>query len=709
MIKSCKICGKLFNSKGRKFICDDQHYNTCIVCGKQFEVDRNTYTRTTCSKECVLQRNRDAAIARNSNKSTKWTNESSQGEYIKSCILCGSEFRTDSKSRTVCYNDHVVHCEICGEEFHVGPPNFYYKRTCSYSCAAELRAREHEAMYGTRSTLQRPDVLEKIRKSNLEKFGVENPLSSSEVREKIKLTCLEKFGVEFATQSDQMKSKSQATCLSKYGVKHALQSDEIRSRIAQTNLQKYGVENIFSSPEFRSHVQDLNQERYGVDHYVESDDFKKKRDATWAEKYGGNPWSCQDVRDKCNQTNLLLYGNIWPQCTDDVRQKQIDTFIAHRAAQIQDEDARQNYLEFKHDPKKYIEEHHRLGINIEDMAKDLGYSDGTMLYDYVHKHGMEDVLRWSGMSKMEQEILDFIHLLDPSIEVRVHDRTVIYPKELDLYLPQYKIGIECNPTITHNSTFVIGNVLGNLTYPVTPIDYHIMKTNRCEDQGVFLFHVFGYEWKNHKNVLLSMIQNLLGRNESKYYARKLNVREVSPKDAIQFLELNHRQGSANSLIRLGLYDGDMLVSLMTFGHARRTIGSPEDQSNNVIELIRFCNLVNTSVIGGASKLFKYYIQNYNPSKVVSFSDRAHTKGNLYSTLGFHEVSRSNPGYVWVNLSTNLYFNRLSCQKRNLPKLLGEPDLDTKNQTEEQIMSSRGFVQVFDSGTIRWEYNVNLNR
>ena len=706
MKKKCKLCGKEFEGKGRQSICNDTHYNTCIVCNKKFKVDKSTYMRLTCSKECQIQANRINAINRLKNK-PKTTNKTSAGKYLRTCILCGESFRSSGTKRNICYNDHIVACEICGKEFHIGPPDYQYKRTCSAKCAAELRARELESEYGVRSSLQKPEVIAKIKKTNLDRYGVENPLSSPEIREQIKATCVSKYGVEFATQSDSMKSKSRKTCLERYGVEVASQNEDIKQKIANTNLEKYGVDNIFKSDDFRIYMKRLMQDRYGVDYYTQTEDFKQKQSESWDKKYGGNPWSSKSVRDKCNCTNLKLYGDIWPQRTSKIKQKQLDSYIQHRADSIQDPVARENYLNFKKDPQKYIEEHSNLGIPISNIAEELGYSDGTLLYDYIHKHGLDSVLRWSGMSKMEQEVLDFIHQLDNTIEVKIHDRTVIYPKELDLYLPKYKLGIECNPTITHNSTYVLGNALGGLNVPPTPLNYHAIKTDMCQQKGIQLFHIFGYEWTNHKQVILSMIRNLLNKNIHKYYARNLSLKEVSYNDSILFLDANHRQGSAMSSIRLGLYEGNELISLMTFGKVRTTIGDLKSRNRGTVELIRFCNKLNTTVVGGASKLFKYFVSNYSFDKVISFSDKAHTKGNLYTILGFHFVHSSEPGYVWVNLATNLYFNRVSCQKHKLPKLFNQPNLDIENQTEQQIMSSKGFVQVFDSGTIRWEYEKKI--
>lgn len=90
--------------------------------------------------------------------------------------------------------------------------------------------------------------------------------------------------------------------------------------------------------------------------------------------------------------------------------------------------------------------------------------------------------------------------------------------------------------------------------------------------------------------------------------------------------------------------------------------------------------------------------------MISFSDKAHTKGALYSTLGFQQVSQSDPGYVWVNIYTEEYKSRVSCQKHNLPKVFDdvtEEDMNTKS--EREIMIEHGYAQVFDSGAIRWEW------
>lgn len=104
--------------------------------------------------------------------------------------------------------------------------------------------------------------------------------------------------------------------------------------------------------------------------------------------------------------------------------------------------------------------------------------------------------------------------------------------------------------------------------------------------------------------------------------------------------MNHIQGNDHSLLYLGLYYQDELVSLMTFSKPHNT---------NKIEwgLSRFCSKAGSNVIGGASKLFKYFINKYNPQSIISYSNIAHTKGKLYETLGFQNTHLSKPGYVWI--------------------------------------------------------------
>ena len=426
--------------------------------------------------------------------------------------------------------------------------------------------------------------------------------------------------------------------------------------------------------------------------------YSQKVKATCFEKYGvENPNTIGVSQDAKIKTWIQNYGVDHPMKSSKIKEKAKWSRIRLHAQTIQDPEMRKNYLDFNEDPVSYIKEKFNHKPTLIELSETLGGLDPTSVSSRIPTH--EHKLLGRYQSTMEREVTNFLKELDPDINIVIHDRKSITPYELDIYLPDYNFAIECDPTSSHNSTI---NVFDNTSDPLDK-NYHKQKSMKCIENGIFLMHIFGYDWSTRKNVIQSMIRNKLGYTFSKYYARNLKVVNLSHEDCIEFLKDNHLQKGLSSQIRLGLLsDEGELLSVMTFNHIRHTIGKFYDCDRmNQWELSRFCNKLDSNVIGGASKLFKYFIKTYEPEVVISFSDIAHTEGRLYSILGFHKDSITEPSYVWVNLNSDGWYNRVSCQKRNLPKLLNDPNLDIDNKTEQMIMSEHGFVQVFDSGKIKW--------
>ena len=326
------------------------------------------------------------------------------------------------------------------------------------------------------------------------------------------------------------------------------------------------------------------------------------------------------------------------------------------------------------------------------LASAIGVNDSSTL-NWVHKYGIEDLVNIQ-YSSIEVEVEAFLKSVDPKLKIIHNDRNVIKPMEVDLYLPDYKVGIECNPTSTHNST----KNNWNKDLPGIPQSYHQQKTDYAAEKGVFIFHLFGYEWSHKQGIIKSMLKNLIGKSERRIFARNTEIVELSYNECNEFLNANHRQGECTSSIRYGLLDEGELVSVMSFSKPRRTIGKQSEDW----ELLRFCSKLNTNVIGGASKLFKHFTNSHPNQSVISFSDKARTRGNLYSQLGFKLIRDSEPGYVWVDEKTDKAYGRVRAQKSNIEKLLNDPELDL-SKSENYNMTTHGFVRVFDSGTAVWVY------
>jgi len=466
---------------------------------------------------------------------------------------------------------------------------------------------------------------------------------------KTETTNIKKYGVKSTLQSEEVLEQIKNLNLERYGVKHYSQSEDYKSKIKHTNQEKYGVEHFFQSEEYMKIKEDLFMNKYGAKYYSQTDDFKKKKEKTILEKYGVKHYSQstefkKQIQDK-KIINFLEKGiNIIHINSDEIRImcKKNHEYTIHK-------DLLKNRLRFNVEP--------------------------CLLCNPINSH----------QSDKENKLLNFIKE-NYNGEIIISDRKVLDGKELDIYLPELNLAFEFNGVYWHNELYKENK-------------YHLNKTEECEKQGIQLFHIWEDNWNYKNEILKSMILNKLGKIKNKIYARKTEIKDISDKKYNKlirdFLEQNHLQGFVGSSIKLGLYYENELVSLMTFGKKRKMMNSTS-KTDNEYELLRFCNKLNTNVIGGASKLFNYFINNYKPKEIVTFADRSHSNGNLYETLGFEFIHKTQPNYFYVIDSIRKH--RFGFRKN----VLVEQGFD-KNMTEHEIMLSRKIYRIYDSGSLKYIY------
>ena len=289
----------------------------------------------------------------------------------------------------------------------------------------------------------------------------------------------------------------------------------------------------------------------------------------------------------------------------------------------------------------------------------------------------------NGTSKKEKEVLEF---LSNYVECDNTNREVLNNKELDIYIPSKRVAIEFNGLYWHNSKFKDSN-------------YHLDKLNDCEEKGIKLIQIFEDEWDNKQEITKSRLLNILNLTKRKIFARKTEIREVNSSLSMKFLRENHIQGELGSSIKLGLFYNNELVSLMTFGSLRKNLGQTKKEGS--WELLRFCNKLNTTVVGGASKLFKNFIENYSPKEVITYADRRWSNGEMYKHLGFNFEENTKPSYFYV--ANKKRENRFKYRKSELIK-----QGFNKNISEKEIMEGRNILRIYDCGTKRFKFiNKNL--
>ena len=279
-------------------------------------------------------------------------------------------------------------------------------------------------------------------------------------------------------------------------------------------------------------------------------------------------------------------------------------------------------------------------------------------------------------------------LIKYKIEFAKNDRTVIKPRELDFYLPNHDIAIECNGIYWHSE------LAGK------DKNYHLNKTNFCKVKNIKLIHVFQNEIVFSTNIVNSRIKNLLKLNKYKVFARKCEAREINKDLKNAFLEKYHLQGLDKSSVKLGLFYKNRLVAVMTFSKNRKALG--KNHVEGEWELSRYAAIANFSIVGGAGKLLKYFEKNWNPKKITSYADKRWSEGDLYKKLGFSKIRESKPNYWYFKGNGEILYHRFNFRKSELKKKLDKFD---PNMTEWENMKENGWNRIWDCGSLVFEKTI----
>lgn len=610
----------------------------------------------------------------------------------KTCSICGRPLRFINLEHGYslnCSHQDEVECKICGRTFSKnGPLEFHIQK------GHKVKVKDYYDQF-----LKKPEeghclyCGKEMKFTNLvhgysmycrngyckcmHKYGVDNPAKSEEVKKKAKETAMRNHG-GFGLASPEIKKRVQQTNIEKYGVKSPFEAKEVQEKIKQTNLDRYGAENVFASEYGKQKIRETNLEKFGTESAMQADEVKQTLRNNIEKRHGGLGGASKTILEKMKQTNLERYGSENIRSSEYGKQK-IKESLNRKIKSFEKENdcTRLLSLGLKHSYKifdilniKCIHYQARTYIKNSDINLELfkeldeKFENETKLYN----------------SRYEVEIHEWLSSIY-SGKILVNKYNIIKDntkKQLDFYIPDKKLAIEFN-----------GNYYHSVNAGKDP-NYHLNKTQLCQEKGIRLIHIFEYEWLMKKDIIKSIISSALGIYETKIYARECEVREVNSKATRQFLDENHLQGFVASSYRLGLYYNDELVQLLCFGKNRF--------KKNEVELLRMCTKKNTQVIGGFSKLLKY--QHY--ASFVSYVDLSKFDANGYLENNFKLINQSAPNYKYINGEQIL--NRILAQKHKLPKLLG--DNFDESKTESQNMIDAGYWQIFDCGNLKLKYMEN---
>lgn len=409
-----------------------------------------------------------------------------------------------------------------------------------------------------------------------------------------------------------------------------------KRRIKATNLAKFGVENPNSNPEVRAKAKKTMMERYGVENPTQNPEFLAKAQETTKKNYGvTNPMHSQEIKEK--QQGLLLYD------------RGVDNpgkIRSERSLILPNDELLSTYC------KK---------LNFESAI-----SRAKQIY---HRFGPQICYEWINSYKEKKSFLEIYFEKNFNDIPHINCRQKKVHPEMN-FRPDFKITetlyVDVDGLLYHSELYKKGRD-----------DYHLKKAEEYRKHGLTLLQFTQDELFEKKEIIRSIIKNKANLTTNKYFARELEIRSVSQTLTSSFLKTNHFMGAALGTKNIGLFDKDELVCLMTYR-----------KKEDGIEIARFCNKIDTVVVGGFSRLVSYIEKNHRMRFLESFVDLKTGTGQSLLSLDFH-LEKVELGWKWTDGERT--YNRLQCRA----------NMDERRLSQEEYAKELHWFKIYDAGQARY--------
>lgn len=639
----------------------------------------------------------------------------------------GKHHHMDAKTYYDTYvkKDGEENCPICGHPLKFRSLSDGYRETCSKKCAGQMLKLHPERIAARQA---------KTEATCMEKYGTTNGGGTKDALEKAQQTNLARRGVRFAMQSKEVQETAKQTYLKEYGATTYLHSKDGEKAVAETNMNKFNRPNFFSGEEGNRAAREAYQAKHGYDHNMHDPKVIEKRKVDEFAKHDGKYFvQTDEFKQKSKETQEAEYGT-WYSASETGKAKLRDQMLAEHGVEYffqseQFKKSNEATLMAKYNVKNYsqtpmwreqVQSTSLAKWNAEHYTKSQLYKfDAIKKYDGVLANFGCKIIKMYTKNEIEFhcdkcnsvciEQYQFIvwrasHNITPCTHcmpknppvsaeelavksyienlghvVTHYDRDFLGTYGADIVVEDCKTIVEYDGIYWHSELFHDSN-------------YHLRKKILAEEKGYRLVHIFSDEWTYNNDIVKSRLRYMFGiASVGKVYARDCTVRLVESVVSADFLDRNHIQGNVNAPYRYGLYSGDKLVALMTFGSSRFETG--------VTELLRFCSDCDINVVGGAGKLFSHFVKDHPEIKhIVSYADARWSTGHaFYEKLGFDFTAMSEPGYFIVD--GDIRKSRMQFQRH---KIAG---LGDEGKTEHEITLERGLFRIYDCGQYRYDWKV----
>ena len=497
-------------------------------------------------------------------------------------LLCKSPFADQFKAISTAINSTnarqiLYHASIgsnaiptcaCGTQVKWNADAFAYRKYCSKSCTAKASVSERK-------------------KHNLSTIGV-----------------------EWHSQTEEWKSKIAKTSLANFGTTHYSKTAEYLESRTRSNRAKYGVDHVMQLPAVVDTVKSTNVERYGVDNPAKSADVKSKISNTNLIRYGTNcVLSNNAIRETIAATNLEKYGVSNPQQNAAIKRKAVDTTRLNYYSTYQL--AKLNDVEWLREQQSTR--------SVGEIASALSVSSSN-LCKIFHKHDIEIVNHSS--SSLERKLQEYYTA--KNIQFVANTRSIIAPRELDLYFPEYGVAVEVNGCYFHSEQFGKDST------------YHISKTRACEEQGIRLLQFWDYEVESKFDVITSIIDKSLGI---------LPIVDATHCSVVFDRSSANEFFKENSLVEMR---GNMCIGLEQDGQL--ICCADVNYHCACYEILNISTVCGLHIANIVNVLVAYVTRNFDADYIVATVDLRVGTTTEFLAAGFEIVENIEPQYFLINSS-----------------------------------------------------------
>lgn len=278
-------------------------------------------------------------------------------------------------------------------------------------------------------------------------------------------------------------------------------------------------------------------------------------------------------------------------------------------------------------------------------------------------------------SSGQLEVFEFVKsLVDDAV---LDDKTMIAPRELDVWIPSQNLAIEYNGLYWHSLDHKPDK------------DYHQKKLEACIKKGISLLAIYEDEWRDSREICESMIRHRLGLSKRKLFARSLDIVILTSKQKKEFFNNNHLEGDTPSRVAFGLKDpiSDDIVASMSI-----RVPFHKKHASDCLEVARCCAKANTNVPGWLGRLTKVsheYTLKAEKCGLMTYVDARVGPGNAYKKAGWTLMNHDTGSRFWWTDFENR-FNRFKFKADR-----------SRNMSQAQVAEEAGVVMIYGCSNSLW--------